>query len=301
MTLFLFVAIVLLWGLSWFGIHLQIGGAPVDVAIFWRFAVSALLLGTWLAVTGRLKRPSRDVAPWLCLMGLCLFSCNFLAIYSSEVFLPSGTVSVVFSMATLLNAFNQWIFFRQRPDLRVMIGGLLGVLGVALLLEGGADHSTGTQDMLLAGVGLALLGTTLFSLGNMVSRRISRFDLGLPNAVFYGMTFGALLMGVNTLSLGHSLAIPLTLRWIGGLAYLSVFASVAGFLIYLELANRIGADKAAYTTILSPVIALCVSALFEDTSWSAPMLGGLALILLGNVCAFVRRRPVPQPMEVEQG
>ncbi|CDG40473.1 hypothetical protein [Asaia bogorensis] len=36
MAPFLFFAVVILWGLTWFAIHLQIGGTTADVAIFWR-------------------------------------------------------------------------------------------------------------------------------------------------------------------------------------------------------------------------------------------------------------------------
>ena len=40
-----------------------------------------------------------------------------------------------------------------------------------------------------------------------------------------------------------------------GLAYLAVIGTVVGFLAYLSLINRIGPAKAAYTTILSPIVA----------------------------------------------
>ncbi|MBS4076639.1 DMT family transporter [Ameyamaea chiangmaiensis] len=301
MTIFLFVSVVFLWGLTWFAIHLQVGGAPVDVAIFWRFALAAATLGTGLALTGRLRAPPRAILPWLIALGACLFSCNFLAIYGAETYLPSGIVSVVFSMATVLNALNQWLFFRQRPDARILAGGIIGVAGVALMLGIPATHTGDGAPAAWPGLLLALIGTTLFSCGNMISRRLARFQLGLVNTVFYGMTAGALLMAVVVRALGHTFTPPLTGAWLGGLLYLSLFGSVAGFLVYLDLMRRIGADRAAYTTILSPVIALAVSAVFEGAVWSTGMMAGLGLILLGNAIAFIRRRPTPQPAEVEQG
>lgn len=297
LNILLFLAVVVIWGLTWFAIHLQVGGTPVDVAVFWRFALAVLLLGAGLIVMGKIRRPPGAAVPWLAIMGACLFSCNFLAIYRSETYLASGMVSVVFSMATILNTFNQWVFFRQRPDARVLCGGLLGVSGVALMLGGDIDGGTRT----ILGIGLALLGTTLFSLGNMVTRHLKRFDLDLLNTVFYAMTCGSLFMALSVLIDGHSFVPPLNAHWIGGLLYLSIFGTIGGFLFYLALAQRIGADKAAYTTILSPIIALAVSMVFEKAEWSLLMLGGLVLILLGNVLAFVRKKPVTQPLEVEQG
>lgn len=299
MALFLFSAVVVLWGLTWFAIHLQIGGTTADVAIFWRFVFSALVIGVGLAATGKLRPPPKSAWPWIAGMGACLFSCNFLGIYSSELYLPSGTVSVVFSMATLFNTLNLWLFFRKTPDLRVLVGGILGVCGVALLLAGDMAHEN--RHMMLAGMGFALLGTFLFSCGNMLSRHLAKFDISLTNTVFWGMICGASLLAFIIPLSGHGYAFPLTTRWLGGLFYLALFGSVAGFLFYLELVRRIGADKAAYATILSPVIALGMSAFFEQVYWSVPMLAGLVLILSGNVLAFLRRKPLPQPVEVEQG
>lgn len=297
----LFIAVVVVWGLTWFAMHLQLGAAPVEIAIFWRFVLSIVLLGGWLAVTGRLRRPTRDGLPWLIIMGVCLFSGNYLVLYRAATYLPSGMVSVIFSLASVLNALNLWLFFRQRPDARIIGGGLLGVLGVGLLLEG--DHGGGASPHAasLTGVALALVGTLFFSLGNMVTRRVRRFDLDLPNAVFYAMCAGTTIVGAVALLQGYSFAIPLTAAWLGGLAYLSVFGSVVGFLTYLSLVHRIGADRAGYTTILSPVLALAVSCIFEGTRWTPVMLAGLGLVLAGNILAFVRRRPVQLVVEVEGG
>lgn len=299
MAAFLFSAIVVLWGLTWFAITLQIGGTAADVAIFWRFLLSAILIGSGLALTGKLRRPPGSAWIEITGMGACLFSFNYFGIYTSEIYLPSGTVSVVFSMATLLNTLNLWICFRQKPDLRVLAGGILGVCGVALLLTGGVGHDNLRHT--LTGLGFALLGTFLFSCGNMFSRRMARYPLSLTNTVFWGMLCGAVFMAVIISLSGHGYGFPLTTRWLGGLLYLTLFGSIAGFLFYLELVRRIGADRAAYTTILAPIIALGMSALCEQVYWSASMRAGLVLILLGNLLAFLRRKPLPQPVEVEQG
>lgn len=294
----LFIAVVVVWGLTWFAMHLQLGAGPVEIAIFWRFALSLVLLGGWLCLAGRLRRPVAASIPWLIAMGICLFSGNYLVLYRAAAYLPSGMVSVIFSLVSVLNALNLWLFFRQRPDARIIGGGFLGVMGVALLL--GGDHGGGARDGSLTGVGLALAGTLFFSLGNMVTRRIGRFDLDLPNAVFYAMAMGTLIVGTVALTQGYSFTIPLTAAWLGGLAYLSVFGSVIGFLTYLSLVHRIGADRAGYTTILSPVLALAVSGIFEGTQWTLVMLIGLVVVLAGNVLAFVRQRPVAVHVEVEQ-
>jgi drug/metabolite transporter (DMT)-like permease len=58
--------------------------------------------------------------------------------------------------------------------------------------------------------------------------------------------------------------------------------------MYLALLRRIGPDRAAYTTVLSPVLALVVSTFAEDYRWSLLALLGLALVALGNVLVLKR-------------
>jgi drug/metabolite transporter (DMT)-like permease len=52
------------------------------------------------------------------------------------------------------------------------------------------------------------------------------------------------------------------------LVYLAFFGSVIGFTAYLMLVGRIGAERAAYSTVLFPIVALNLSVWFEDYHWS---------------------------------
>jgi drug/metabolite transporter (DMT)-like permease len=55
-----------------------------------------------------------------------------------------------------------------------------------------------------------------------------------------------------------------------------VFGSVIAFTTYLEL---VGSSRAAYATVLSPIVALALSTIFEGYRWSALGILGLALCL----------------------
>ncbi|MBB2202019.1 DMT family transporter [Gluconacetobacter tumulisoli] len=292
MLALLFFGVVLIWGTTWFAIHVQVGVTTPQTAIFWRFFLASLLMGAWLFLSGRLRRVPLRVHGWLAPMGACLFSCNFLAIYGSETYLASGTVSVIFSLATLFNTLNQWLFFGHRPGLRSVLGGGIAIMGIAFL-----TGLTGVGGISPIGTLLALTGTFLFSCGNMLSRRAVASGVDLPNAVFRGMVWGSLFLAVRLLAGGSSLAGSTDPAWIGALLYLAVPGSVVAFLAYLHLVHRIGADRAAYTTILSPVVALLISVVCEGTRWTSGMTTGVVLILLGNLVTFapLRRLRVPMP------
>jgi drug/metabolite transporter (DMT)-like permease len=59
--------------------------------------------------------------------------------------------------------------------------------------------------------------------------------------------------------------------------------------------HRVGAAKAGYVGVLTPLVALVVSSVFENFLWTGLTLGGIALAILGNAVALwpVAQRPGP--------
>ncbi len=67
---------------------------------------------------------------------------------------------------------------------------------------------------------------------------------------------------------GHAFMIEPTARYVGSLLYLALIGSVLAFACYLTLLGRIGADRAAYATVMFPVVALAVSTIVEGYRWT---------------------------------
>ena len=63
---------------------------------------------------------------------------------------------------------------------------------------------------------------------------------------------------------------------------------MVGFWSYLTLLGRIGADRAAYATVLFPIVALALSTWFEGFQWTLLAALGVALVLLGNVLILTK-------------
>jgi drug/metabolite transporter (DMT)-like permease len=119
------------------------------------------------------------------------------------------------------------------------------------------------------------------------------------------MTWGAAMLAVLVAARGLSFAPSTEPVYVGALLYLAAVGSALGFLAYLALVARIGPERAAYCTILSPVIALAVSWLLEGYQWSPWALIGAPLILIGNVVIFLPGFgrgmvwPQPSPLQAE--
>jgi drug/metabolite transporter (DMT)-like permease len=83
--------------------------------------------------------------------------------------------------------------------------------------------------------------------------------------------------------------------WIG-LFYLSVVASSLAFWLYYRIIRQIGPAKAAYSSVLVPIIAMGFSTWLENYRWTGLTIAG-ALLALGGMAAALRRdrSGVPAP------
>ena len=291
MNLSLYLLTVLIWGTTWIAIKLQIGEVAVAASIAYRFALAALVLFAGLLLSGRLQRLGRRGHGWCLAQGLCLFSLNFLCFYNASQWIPSGLIAVVFSTATLWNALSaRWVFGR-RLAVNVLVGGALGLCGLALLFWPElASHSASPETWL--GLGLALLGTLCFAAGNLLSSVQQQAGFRPLSTNAWGMFYGALLLIGYCLLSGTPLSFDWSPRYLGSLLYLAIPGSVIGFTAYLTLVGRLGQERAAYCTVLFPLVALNISVFVEGYQWTPLALAGLVLVMLGNLLVF--RQPKPQ-------
>jgi len=142
----------------------------------------------------------------------------------------------------------------------------------------------------LLGLALALLGTLCFSLGNMLSSRLQRLGWVPLETNAWAMLSGASILLLGSLVFGPPLVWSESPRYLGALLYLAVPGSVIGFTAYLMLVGRIGAERAAYATVMFPLVALNVSVWLEDYHWTTPALLGVVLVLAGNLLVFMKPR-----------
>ncbi|RVU30378.1 DMT family transporter [Neptunomonas marina] len=279
----LYVVVVLVWGSTWLAIKLQVGDVPVELSILYRFVLAGMIMFAMLLISRRLQVLTRRQHVLCFVQGSCLFCFNFYAFYTATGFVTSGLVSVIFSLATVFNAFNSWLWFKQRPSAVVLLGAVIGALGVALLFL--PEISTG-GSMMLVGVAWCLLGVAFFSCGNMLSKMLQAQQIRPASSNAWAMFYGVLLLLM--LVEFNDVTYQLTDDWIywAALLYLAVPGTVIGFTVYLMLVGRIGSEKAAYATVLFPVVALSLSTFYEGYQWSLEAFAGLGLVLLGNAVIF---------------
>ncbi len=285
---FFYSATVLIWGSTWLAIKFQLGNIEPVVSVTWRFGLAALLLiGFCLLRRLPLRFSARDQL-FIALQGICLFALNYLLFYLAELRITSGLAAVVFSTIVIMNIINGRIFLGTPLEWRVLLGGGFGLFGLALLFwpELVAVNFSGT---VVTGLLLCFVATYLASIGNILSARNQREGLPIIQTNAYGMSYGALCMLLIALLSGAPLQIDTSPAYLISLIYLAIFGSIIAFGCYLSLIGRIGAGRAAYATLLFPLVALLLSAIWEDYRWTLSAVGGMLLIAGGNWLAIVKK------------
>jgi drug/metabolite transporter (DMT)-like permease len=294
----LYIVTVAIWGTSWFALRYQIGTVPELQSIAYRFLLAAGILILWcLATRRRLRFGWRDHV-FCAIQGATLFWFNYLLFYIAAARIPSGLLAVCFSTIVVMNIANGALFFGTRTERRVWIGALLGMVGLGLVFLPeiiGIEFSRAHLEGLI----LSLVATFSASIGNMVSVRHKRASMPVVESNALGMGYGALL-GLVAAGLFSS---PYRFDWepsyLLSLGYLAFVASVIGFGSYLTLVQRIGADRAAYASVLFPLLALLLSTLFEGYRWTLLAGLGILLVLAGNLLVLLRpaMAAVPAPAQ----
>ena len=110
----------------------------------------------------------------------------------------------------------------------------------------------------------------------------------------YGMVYGTLGLVLIAVVRGAPLIFDASWPYVVSLLYLSLAGTSLAFGLYLALIKKIGPARAAYTSVLFPVVALLVSTVFEGYRWSLPAFIGLAVLIAGNALALGGRRWLPE-------
>ena len=295
-TSLIYAIVVLIWGTTWFVIKFQLGVVAPEISLVYRFGLAAVCVFAYARVTGSPLALSWRDHRFVALQGATLFCLNYWMTYLSTQYLTSGLVAVLFTAIIFFNIVNGRLILGTPVERRVLIAAGIGILGVALLFL--PELRAALHEPEIAhGALLALGATYVASLGNMAASRNTRASLPVVTVNAYGLAYGA--AGLAVIAAIRGTPVDFDPRWpyVLSLLYLSFAGTALAFGLYLALIKRIGASRAAYTSVLFPVVALIVSTLFEGYRWSLPAVVGLAVLIAGNALALGGARAAPRALE----
>jgi drug/metabolite transporter (DMT)-like permease len=286
-----FLVVTVIWGSTWIVIRDQLSVVPPSWSVTYRFAIAGIVILGWAL----LRRDSLrlDLRGWAfaIALGFAQFVLNFNFVYRAEQHITSGVVAIVYALLLVPNAILARIFLGQLMGRQLLIGSAVAMAGVALLFLHEARLSDAGPEQALIGIGIALLGVLSASVANVMQAMKTAKAYPMATTLGWAMLTGAAIDAVWAWTTVGPPMIETRWSYIAGTLYLGVFGSALAFTIYFQLIRTIGPAKAAYTSVLIPVIAMLLSTIFEGYRWSLLAAAGAALVMAGLVLALKARRP----------
>lgn len=257
------------------------------MAVLYRFVFASSLLFIYCYFTKQKLKFSKKEHTGFILQGLFMFCLNYQLSYWSTSLAPSALAALAFTALIYFNLFGARIFLGSPIEKKVLLGASVSLIGMATITY----HELQTTDLYPAsalGFLIALGSTLSASAGNLVSveNRKNKVPIAPNNA--WGMLYGSLMTFVFCLFMGKDFHIHnFNQSFIFSFLFLSVVGTILSFGAYLKLIETMGPAKAAFTSVISPVIALLLSIVIENLKLTPILACGVFFCLFGNVLALM--------------
>lgn len=286
-----FAAVTLIWGSTWIVITGQLGTVPPTWSVTYRFLVAGVAMLAWAAITRQpLGLDARGVR-FAVLLGLFQFVLNFNFVYRAEMHVTSGLVAVVFALLLVPNAVLARVFLGQRLGRQLVIGSLIAMAGVALLFLHEIRRDPAASAEVYLGIGLTMFGVLSASTANVMQATEAAKRYPMATMLGWAMLLGAAMDGTFAWVTTGPPVFDMRPSYIAGVLYLGILGSAVSFPLYFNVLRKIGPAKAAYSSVIIPVLAMLLSTVFEGYRWSWLAAAGALLAGAGLVLALRARRP----------
>lgn len=275
----LLFALALLWGGSFFFIELAVEGLPPFTIVLIRVGLAAAVLLTIAILQGEKLPRMPEIWGGFLLMSLLSNVIPFSLITWGQTEITAGLASIMLATTPIFTVILAHFFTTdEKITLPRFVGVLLGICGVTILIGPGFLRGINAQS-----IGqLAVLGAAVsYGFSALVARRMS----GLPPLVNSAgmLSVATLIMLPLALIIEQPWTIAPGMVPILGVLGLSLVSTALAYLIYFRLVGLAGASNTSLVTLLIPVSAVLLGAIFlgERLPWSAFV--GMAIILCGLI------------------
>ena len=281
-NLILFISTLLCWSPTWYLIKFQFGVVDPLISIFYRFLIASAIVFIFLILLKKKLSFNLNQHLWFLLLGVTLFSLNYIFFYLANTYLISGIVTIAFSTILIMNILGERIYFKIKSSRQTLLAAGFGIIGILIIFEKELLNFK-VEDKTHIGIILSFIATFWASTGNLIHQKNFKDKIPFVQSIAYGMLYGSIFTLIVAKFRGAELLFDYSFSYISSLLYLAVIGSVVAFYLYLKLLESIGSARAGYMGVVMPIIALIISTIFEGLQWTNNLIFGLPVLIFGCV------------------
>ena len=290
-----FMIFTAIWGSTWIVIRDQLGTVPPQWSVAYRFIIATVAMALVAKWRGEKLAIGRAAVLPALFLGFAQFCVNFNAVYLAERHITSGVVAIIFALFLIPSTLLAWAFLGHRPTSRFLWSSLVAIIGIALLFVHEFQQHAARAGEITLGIALTFCGMVGAAAANVYQARDEVRRFPLFSLIAWSMAAGALLDAAFAFIMTGPPVFDSRPGYVAGLLYLALPASVVTFSLYYPVVRKIGPAKAAYSSVLVPIIAMGFSTALEGYRWTPLAVSGAILALGGMVGALSRPRNVVAP------
>lgn len=269
-VLFALLTVYIVWGSTYFAIHVALNSFPPLLLMGTRFIMAGVLLYSWKKWHGA---PHPNISEWRAagLIGILMLGGGMGLTAVGQQYISSGLTAVFIACSPMILSFCTG-FFGDWPNRREWLGIFIGFAG-AILLAAGGEFSA--QPMGIA----ALLGAIIcWNIGSVLSQRKLKLA---PGAMGFAseMLLGGVFLIVLALAEGENFKAPMTFNALAAWSYLVVAGSLLAFTAYMFLLSKVSSALASSYAYVNPLIAVTLGVFFGGESLDTREIIAMAIIL----------------------
>jgi probable blue pigment (indigoidine) exporter len=274
-----------LWGTTY---YVTRHALPADSPL-WGGVLRALPAGLLLLALAR--RLPRGAWWWRsAVLGTLTTGAFFALVYLAAQLLPTSIASTVMAVGPVAMMLAAWVLLGQRPRLRAVVGGVLGVVGVAVMLLGGGSDGALDGRGVLASVAAMLLSSVGYVLA---SRWQGEVDV-LPLTAWQLVAGALVLIPVAVAVEGAPPALVRTA--LAGFAYVSLVATALANVAWFATLRHLGPSTTGLVGLLNPVTGVLLGTVVAAETLTGRQVVGIVVVLGAMVLgAAAGRRPAAGP------
>jgi drug/metabolite transporter (DMT)-like permease len=281
-NLVLFITTLICWSPTWYLIKFQFGIVDPLISIFYRFFIASAIVFIFLIFFKKKLLFNLYQHLWFLLLGVTLFSLNYIFFYLANTYLISGIVTIAFSTILIMNILGERIYFNIKSSKQTLMAAGFGIIGILIIFQKELLNFK-IQDKTHIGIILSFIATFWASTGNLIHQKNSKDKIPFIQSIAYGMFYGSIFTLIVAKFRGAELIFDYSFSYISSLLYLAIIGSVVAFYLYLKLLENIGSARAGYMGVVMPIIALIISTIFEGLQWTNNLIFGLPVLIFGCV------------------
>jgi drug/metabolite transporter (DMT)-like permease len=280
------IAVCIIWGTTYLAIRIGVADLPPMLFAGFRWIIAGTIFLIYLRMKGE-KLPSKEHFFPIAVVGLLLLGCGNGLVVVGEQWVNSGLTALLITTTPFwIVGFESFLPQRQKMNLMIFIGIVLGLAGVSLIF--GSHWEDLFDPSYLTGV-LSILGAVVAWAFGSVYSKYKKINLNpLMNAAVQ-----MLIAGTGMTLLGIMLGEPSKLYYTSdgllALGYLILVGSIFGYGSYIYSIAHLPLSLVSTYAYINPVIALFLGWLILDEKLdfivliaAVVIIGGVLLVKMGT-------------------